>query len=140
MRPFAGISVHLASGIPVVKTPGAIDISNADELRAALLAAAAHGYATVVADLSGTDLCDSAAFRELERAHLRARAEGGELRLVVSRARLLRVFEITGMEHVGRVYSTVAAALAGPPAMAVAPDAPGFSAGDATQHKLQTHD
>jgi anti-anti-sigma regulatory factor len=46
-------------GLPVITSPAEIDIANAGELRAALLAAAKRGDASVVVDMSGTAFCDS---------------------------------------------------------------------------------
>jgi anti-anti-sigma factor len=88
----------------------AIDASNADSLRAALMSAAGQEKATRVVDLSDTDICDSAALRELERAHQRARAEGGELRLVVSGRRLMRILQITGLNLTIPLYPTLTGA------------------------------
>jgi len=122
------------SGIPVVTTPAAIDISNVDELRVALLSATAAGYATIVADMSATGFCDSAAFRELERAHQRAVAEGGEIRLVISNAQLLRPFEVTGSRIPMRTFPALAAALADVPPLAIQPPGPATSTGFASVH------
>ena len=114
-----GFPVRLVSGVPVVRTPLVINSSNAKALRAALRSAIAHGCATVVIDLSGTDLCDLVAFRELEQGHKRACAAGGELRLVIPGGR--RVFEITGTDQAIRLYPALGAALADVPAIAIAP-------------------
>jgi anti-anti-sigma regulatory factor len=84
--------------------------SNAGDLRAALLAAAEQGNPTLVVDLSETEFCDLTSFGELERAHQRAIAQGGELRLVLPGSG--QVLEITGSDQGIRVYPTVIAALA----------------------------
>jgi anti-anti-sigma factor len=42
----------MIGGVPVVTGPAEIDVITADQLRTALLEAAAHGQATVVADLT----------------------------------------------------------------------------------------
>ncbi len=134
MSAFAEFSLHVTAGIPVITTPAVVDIANADGLRVALLSATALGYATVVVDLSGTDLCDSAAMRELERGDFRAAGEGGELRLVVSPGgRLMRVVDIVGLGSVMRVYPTLAAALAEVPAIAIQPPGPGLREGTPAQ-------
>ena len=39
---------EVVSGVPVVTAPEEIDITNAPELRSALLEAAAHGHGTLV--------------------------------------------------------------------------------------------
>jgi anti-sigma B factor antagonist len=111
--------VRVVAGMPVVTAPRCVDIANADDLGVALLGAAAMGYATVVVDLSNTELCDSSALRELERGQLRARAEGGELRLVTPAARLRRVFELVGMHTAFRMYPTLTDALDELPVIAI---------------------
>lgn len=110
MLPFGGFSFELATGPPVIAAPQFMNNSNAGDLRAALLAAAKHGNATLVIDLSDTDFCDLTAFGELERAHQRAVSHGGELRLVMPGSG--QVLEITGSGRGIRVYPTVVAAMA----------------------------
>ena len=69
----------MVDGVPVVAAPEEIDITNAPELRSALLEAAAHGHRTIVADLSRTQFCDSSGLHTLLAAHKRATAAGGEI-------------------------------------------------------------
>jgi STAS domain len=68
--------VELVSGVPVVAAPEEIDITNAPELRSALLQAAADGPGTLVAYMTRTRCCDSAGLHTLLAAHKRARAGG----------------------------------------------------------------
>lgn len=82
MTSITEISIDSTYGTPVVSAPRFIDISDAHHLRAALLAAVMAGN-TAVVDLSQTDLCDPRAFGEIERAHQRATANGGEVRVVL---------------------------------------------------------
>jgi hypothetical protein len=51
--------VRQVAGLPVITSPAEIDIANVGELRAALLAAAKRGDASVVVDMSGTAFRDS---------------------------------------------------------------------------------
>jgi anti-anti-sigma factor len=76
---------------PVVTAPEEIDITNAAGLRAALLEAAADRSRALVVDMAQTQICDSAGLNVLVRAHKRARAEGGELLLVICAAAVLRI-------------------------------------------------
>jgi anti-sigma B factor antagonist len=93
--------IEMVNGVPVVAAPEEIDASNAGWLRAALLEAAARGHATFVVDMTGTQFCDSAGLGVLVRAHNRALADGGELRLVIpASAMVLRVFALTGIDRV----------------------------------------
>ena len=91
---------EVVSGVPVVTAPEEIDITNAPELRSALLEAAAHGHGTLVVDMTRTQFCDSSGLHTLLAAHKRAQAEGGELLLVISAAPVLRVFAITGIDRI----------------------------------------
>jgi anti-anti-sigma factor len=115
----AGFPVATISGLPVVRGPAEIDITNAGQLRAALLAAAGEGYATIVVDLSETAFCDTAGLQVLVLAHRRALAEGGELRLVVRAATLLRLFSLTGVDHVIPSFAALDQALSELPAIAI---------------------
>jgi anti-anti-sigma factor len=102
--------------MPVVMAPEEIDISNADWLRAALPEPAADGPAIVVVDMSTTQFCDSAGLHVLVRAHKRALAAGGELRLVVSSPTVVRLLAVTGIDTVIPQFRSVDEALgnAGP--------------------------
>jgi anti-anti-sigma factor len=117
----AGFPVATISGLPVVRGPAEIDITNAGQLRAALLAAAGEGFATIVVDLSETAFCDTAGLQVLVLAHRRALAEGGELRLVVRAATLLRLFSLTGVDHVIPSFAALDQALSELPAIAIRP-------------------
>lgn len=77
-------TVTMVSGVPVVTAPPEIDSGNADALRTVILDTMAHGHATFVVDMTATGFCDSAGLHALLRAHRRARAEGGEARLVIT--------------------------------------------------------
>ena len=83
--------VEKISGLPVVITPEEIDITKADGLQVALLRAAAQGRKTCVVDMTRTRFCDSAGLHALLGAHRRARAEGGEVRFVVTGPAVRRV-------------------------------------------------
>jgi hypothetical protein len=51
------------------------------------------------------------------RAHKRARADGGELLLVISGAAVLRIFAVTGIDHLIPTFPTLEQALAPAPAV-----------------------
>ena len=92
--------IEMVRGVPVVAAPEEIDASNADWLRAVLLEAACRGQATFVVDMTGTQFCASAGVGVLVRAHKRALAEGGELRLVIpASCMVLRIFALTGIDQ-----------------------------------------
>lgn len=103
--------IELVNGVPVVAAPEGIDITNAPELRSALLEAAANGSGTLVADMTRTRFCDSAALNTLVAAHKRAQAEGGELLLVIGSTAVLRILELTGVAQVIPNFTTLDDAL-----------------------------
>ena len=104
--------VEVVNGVPVVTAPEEIDITNAPELRTALLEAATHGHGTLVADLTRTQFCDSSGLHTLLAAHKRAQAEGGELLLAIPAAPVLRVFALTGMDRMIPNFTSLDQALA----------------------------
>jgi anti-anti-sigma factor len=110
--PEARFPVAVIRGVPVVAAPAEIDLTNAAELRAALVETADNGHKTLVVDMTGTRFCDSAGLHVLVHAHKRARACGGELLLALHAAEVLRVLEITGVDQMVPVYASLDEALA----------------------------
>jgi anti-anti-sigma factor len=123
--PEASFPVEVVSGVPVVTAPEEIDIANAGRLRSAVLEAAAHGSKTLVVDMAQTQFCDSAGLNVLVRAHKRAQAEGGELLLVICAATVLRIFTVTGIDHLIPTFPTLEEALAPAPPSPAFPSPPG---------------
>jgi len=97
--PDAGFPVEVIRGVPVVTAPEDIDIINAAGLRRALLQAVALGHGTFVVDMSHTRFCDTAGIHALVGAHKRARAEGGQMLLVIGAAAVHRILSITGLDR-----------------------------------------
>jgi anti-anti-sigma factor len=115
--------IEMIKGVPVVAAPGEIDASNADWLRTTLLDTAARGHATFVVDLTRTRLCASAGIGALVRAHKRALAEGGELRLLMpTSAAVLHVFAVTGIDRLIPSFTDLDQALQPAPAAAARGD------------------
>ena len=104
--------VELVDGVPVLAAPEEIDITNAQDLRAALLDAAAHGPGTLVADLTRTRFCDSSGLHALLAAQKRTQAEGGRILLVIHGTAAPRVFEITSVDSLIPTFTSLAEALA----------------------------
>ncbi len=104
--------VELISGVPVVTAPEEIDITNAPKLRSALIEAAEHGPGALVVDMTGTQFCDSSGLHTLLAAHKRAKAESGELVVVISATNVLRIFAITGIDRMIPNFTSLDEALA----------------------------
>jgi anti-anti-sigma factor len=122
MPTFAGFPVEVMSGIPVVTAPSVIDLDNASLLDQAIESTATSGHATVVIDLSRTIICLSAGVHVLARRHQQVSVEGGELRLVIRSASLLRFFAVFGVDRMFPIFAMLADALDELPAIAVRPE------------------
>ena len=77
--PEARFPVEMVNGVPVVAAPEEIDITNAGELRTALLESAARRPGSFVVDLTRTQFCDTSGLHALVSARKRALTEGGDL-------------------------------------------------------------
>ena len=112
----------MVNGVPVVTAPAEIDVTTAEQLRTVLLHSAARGHATIVEDMTRTRFCDSAGLTVLVRAHKRAVADGGELRLViVAGSTVARIFAITRLDLVIPLFSSLDEALIERPAAVIRP-------------------
>lgn len=116
--------VTWVSGLPVVTPPPEIDIANAGDLRADIIAAGANGRDVVIINMSETAFCDSTGLNVLVRAHKQLSAEGRQLRLVIREPTLLRIFTVTGMSTMFQLFASLDDALAGTPEDAGRPAAP----------------
>ncbi len=112
--PDARFPVETVGGVPVVRAPEEIDITNAGHFREALLAAAERKPGITVIDLTRTRFCDSAGLHALVAAHKRARTGGGAVRLVVSDPHVLRILAISGLDQVIACHDDLGHALASP--------------------------
>jgi anti-sigma B factor antagonist len=87
-------------GLPVIVVVGEIDVATAPQLREALHGVITQGHATVVLDLLGVTFLDSTALGVLVGGLKRCRELNGELHIVVTDARIRKIFEITGLNKV----------------------------------------
>jgi anti-sigma B factor antagonist len=112
--PAVEYTVTTVNGVPVISAPVEVDVSNADGLRQRLLARADEGHAVLVVDMSETAFCDSTGLHQLVRAHKRAAAAGGEVRLVITAPTVLRLFEIVGIDGFFPIFKSLDEAVASP--------------------------
>jgi anti-sigma B factor antagonist len=95
-------------GVPVVAVAGEIDVATAPQLRECLHAVISEGQSTVVLDLLAVTFLDSTALGVLVGALKRCRELGGELHVVVADARIMKIFEITGLTKVFPIVDSLA--------------------------------
>jgi anti-sigma B factor antagonist len=90
---------------------GDADLYSAPELRARVRRAIDTGATTIVVDLSDAAVVDSTSLGVLLAAMRRLREQNGEIRLVVPRAEVRRVFEITMLDRIFALHDTQEEAL-----------------------------
>jgi anti-sigma B factor antagonist len=104
--------IRWAGKTVIVEFPAEIDVNNAGRIRALLMSLVEEsGAQVVVVDMAGTTFCDSAGITALATAHRKAAAQGAEVKVVASTAPVLRIFELTGIDQVVRVFTSMPAAL-----------------------------
>jgi anti-sigma B factor antagonist len=96
--------------VPVIAVSGEIDVATAPQLRETLQGVISRGKTTIVLDLLGVTFLDSTALGVLVGALKRCRDAGGDLQVVVAEARILKIFEITGLTSVFTIVDSESAA------------------------------
>jgi len=91
----------------VLAVKGEIDVYTAPRLREKLVDLVSQGHRQIVVDLDGVDFLDSTGLGVLVGGLKRLRSNGGDLSLVCTQARILKVFEITGMTTVFSISASV---------------------------------
>lgn len=106
-RPDVAITVaDLGARTTVVSVDGDLDLDAADEFRAAL--ALRHGEGgRLIVDLAGTTFIDSVGLGAIAAAAKRAARADGDVTVVASDPRVVRVFESTGFDHWVRVVRSL---------------------------------
>ena len=92
--------LEVVAGRPVLQVSGEIDLATLPTLHDHLSRAiASHQAATVWVDLDGVSVLDDAGLGVVLGAAGKARELGGDLRIVCTSQRLLRRFELTGVDR-----------------------------------------
>ncbi len=101
-----------SGGWTVLTASGEIDVAAAPDLREQLVDLIETGATELVVDLEGVDFIDSTGLGVLVGAVRRARSADGDVRLVCTNTRLLKVFDVTGLDEVFTIVDTVDDAVA----------------------------
>lgn len=112
-RMFVAATEQLDSGTPVVRVMGEVDLATVKELEQALLDAAESRTGAMIVDLTGCTFLDSSGLRALVETRQRLEHASGRLALVLSTPGVLRIFQITALDHVFEIYPSLAAAVDG---------------------------
>ncbi len=107
------LSTRTVADHTVLQVGGEVDVYTAPRLRERLIELVDGGARQVVVDLGAVEFLDSTGLGVLVGAHKRLRAAGGTLSLVCTREPLLKIFRITALDQVFRLFDTVNSAVAG---------------------------
>ena len=91
----------------VIAVGGELDLHTAEPLRESLADVLEHGARSVLVDLTGVSFIDSTALTVLVDAGRALKSSRGEIVVVADDPRVLRVMEITGLDRVFRVSSSL---------------------------------
>lgn len=100
------VEVTERDGWTVVSATGEIDVATAPRLREQLIDLIGTGHHRLLVDLGWVDFIDSTGLGVLIGALKRVRSHDGELRLVIDDPRVLKVFDITGLDQVFSIHPT----------------------------------
>jgi anti-sigma B factor antagonist len=95
---------ELADSTYLIALSGELDLYAAPEFKKELLGAIAQGAKQVIVDFSETTFIDSTALGVLVGGLKRLRMNDGQLSLVCSDRNITKVFAITGLDRVFRIY------------------------------------
>jgi anti-sigma B factor antagonist len=106
-----GFYVEERDGWAVLCVRGEVDVYTAPRFRERLIELVSQGQRQIVVDLEGVDFLDSTGLGVLVGGLKRVRSHDGELVLVCTKSRILKVFEITGLTKVFSIHDSVEAAV-----------------------------
>jgi anti-sigma B factor antagonist len=104
-------AAYLGRNAHVVTVGGELDVATAPALGEELDRISAEGAADAVVDLLAVSLVDSVSLGILVDASKKMKARGGALRIVCDDRRIARVIEITGLDRVLSIHTTLREAL-----------------------------
>lgn len=112
MRPLARVVVSTQRGVPVATLEGEVDITNAADVRAQILAAVPNGAPGVVVDLTPTTYLDSRGVHLLLELAERLRRSQQALGVVCPPESVIRrTLTLAHLDQVVPVHTTVEAAV-----------------------------
>jgi len=108
-----GLDVEERDGYAVLSVRGEVDVYTAPRFRERLIELVGEGRHRIIVDLEGVDFLDSTGLGVLVGGLKRLRSHDGDLLLVCTQSRILKVFEITGLTKVFSIFDSVDAAVGG---------------------------
>ena len=108
-----GLDVKERNGWAVLSVQGEVDVYTAPQFREQLIELVDQGQRSILVDLEGVEFLDSTGLGVLVGGLKRLRSHDGDLLLVCTQSRILKVFEITGLTKVFSIFDSVDAAVGG---------------------------
>jgi anti-sigma B factor antagonist len=104
------VSTREEGPFTVVEVGGEVDVYTAPRLREAVVTAIDTGSTRMVIDVENVEFLDSTGVGVLVGALKKVRSSGGTLDIVCTQPRLLKIFDITGLDKVFGLHTSVAEA------------------------------
>jgi anti-sigma B factor antagonist len=117
------VTTRAIGELSVVDVAGEVDVFSAPELAEQLTQLFDAGRRTVVVDLTSVTFLDSTGLGTLVAARNRAEEAGGQLPIIGSGERVLKLFRITGLDEVFEIYPSIEAAITATTASELGPEA-----------------
>lgn len=108
-----GLDVMEQNGYTILSVKGEVDVYTAPRLRERLVELVTEGARKIIVDLEQVEFLDSTGLGVLVGGLKRLRSNEGDLSLVCTQTRILKVFEITGLTKVFSIYSSTEDATSG---------------------------
>ena len=106
------LATREVDGTTIVSVGGEVDVYTAPKLRDKISELVGEGRYHLVVDMEAVEFLDSTGLGVLVGALKRVRTHDGELALVCTEPRILKVFDITGLTKVFRMHRSVDEAVA----------------------------
>jgi anti-sigma B factor antagonist len=94
-------------GFPVIELKGEIDLSTSPIFKEKLYEIVESGKSDLIIDLNGLDFMDSTGLGVLVAVLKKTSLEGGTIRLVCNKRKIVKVFAITGLDKVFSIYNNL---------------------------------
>ncbi len=91
----------------IVGLQGEIDVYTAPRLRQAIVDLVDGGERRIVIDMERVDFLDSTGLGVLVEGLKRAKTNDGDLSIVATHDKILKIFDITGLNKAFRIYGSV---------------------------------
>ncbi len=104
------LSSRVQDGVAVIEAAGDVDVYSAPAFREQIVDLVDAGHVHLVVDLNGLEFLDSTGLGVLVGGLKRVRARRGSLRIVCTKAHIVKPFHITGLTKVFAIHPSLAEA------------------------------